>query len=118
MTTFSSKQEKKQGLADPILILVSITLIGVLVVFGPLSGGMSSIRNVLTARGDAGGNISISGGAYFAPDLQYWDANCSHGWTSDSTCDTLVSITQACAVGTGSAYCSEYDTYLQRFRGQ
>ena len=114
MTTFSSKQEKRQG-----LVLASIALIGVLLAFGPLNGNMHSpIRNALVTQGGAADNVSINDGASFAPDLQYWDAKCSHGWTADSTCDTLVSRTQSCVIGTGSAYCSEYDTYLQQFRGQ
>jgi hypothetical protein len=99
MTTFSSKHEKRQG-----LILASIALIGVLVTFRPLNG------RVLLA--------SVSDAASFASDLRYWDANCSRGWRSDSTCDTLVLKIQSCVIGIGSVYCSEYDTYLQEFRGQ
>jgi len=116
MTISPSKQKKKQG-----LILASITLIGVLVTFGPLNGSMySSIRNALLTQGSAAGEVSINNAASFASDLQYWDAKCSRGWTSDSTCDVLVSRTQSCVVGIGtySAYCSEYDTYLQQFRGR
>jgi len=114
MTTFSSKQKKRRG-----LVLASIALIGVLVAFVPLNGSMHSpILNALVMQGGVADNISTNDGVSFASDLQYWDAKCSHGWTEDSTCDALVSRTQSCVIGTGSAYCSEYDTYLQQFRGQ
>ena len=119
MATFSSKQEKKHGLVDPIVVLVSITLIGILIVLGSLNVNMNnSVRNMLGFQSNIAANVSISTGPSFASDLQYWDANCSHGWTSNSTCDVLVSRTQSCVIGTGSAYCSEYDAYLQQFRGQ
>jgi len=117
MATFSSKQAKRQGLADPIFVLASTMLIGVLVVFGTLSGNMySSVRSALGTDGSAAGPVFISKGASFVSDAQYWDANCSHGWNSDSACDTIVSRTQSCAISTASAYCSQYDTYLQQFR--
>jgi hypothetical protein len=120
MATFSSKQEKRQGLVDPMLVLVSIALISMLVAFGPLNGNMySSIGSALSsAQSRAADNFSLNVGASFTSDLQYWNANCSRGWKSDSTCDTLVSRTQSCLIGTGSAYCSQYDTYLQDFRGR
>lgn len=107
MTTFSSKHEKRQG-----LILASIALIGVLITFRPLNG------RILLTQGNVESEVSVSDAASFASDLQYWDANCSHGWRSDSTCDTLVLKIQSCSVGIGSAYCSEYNTYLQQFRNQ
>ena len=110
MATFSSKQEKRQS-----LILASLTLIGVLVTFSPFNSNMySSIRSALLTQGNTAVEVPIN----FASDLQYWDANCSHGWRSDSTCDALVLKTQACSVGIGSAYCSEYNTYLRQFRNQ
>ena len=119
MATFSSKQEKRQGLVDPMLVLVSIALISMLVAFGPLNGNMySSIGSALVTQSRAADNLSLNVGTSFTSDLQYWDAKCSHGWTSDATCDALVSRTQACALGVGSAYCSEYDAYLQQIRNQ
>jgi len=116
MATFSSKHEKNQSLVDPNMILVSIAIIGILVVFGPLMNNSS--HSVLLTRGGAVDNVTIRDSVSFASDLQYWDAKCSHGWTSDSACDALVSKTQSCSVGLVSAYCSEYDTYLQEFRGR
>ena len=119
MATSPSKQDKKQDLADSILVLVSIALFSLLIAFGPRNGNMhSSIPNVLEMEGGAADNASNSVGASFASDLQYWNANCNHGWTSDSMCDALVSRTQWCSLGVGSAYCSEYDAYLQRIRNQ
>lgn len=119
MATFSSNQDKRQGLADPIVVLVSITLIVILMVLGSPNVNVNHpILSALGFQSNRAANVSISNGASFASDLQYWDANCSHGWASDSTCDMLVSRTQSCVIGTGSAYCSEYDTYLQQFRGQ
>ena len=118
MATFPSKQEKKQDLVDPMLVLVSIALLSVLIAFGPLNGNYSSIPNALVMEGGAADNASNSVGTSFASDLQYWDAKCSHGWTSDSMCDALVSRTQSCALDVGSPYCSEYDAYLQQIRNQ
>jgi len=118
MATFSSKQEKKQDWVDPMLVLVSVALLSVLITFGPLNSNYSSIPNALVMESGAADHASNSVGISFASDLQYWDANCSRGWTSDSTCDALVSRSEACNIGTGSAYCSEYDTYLQEFRGR
>ena len=119
MATFPSKQKKRQDLVDPMLVLVSIALLSVLIAFGPLNGNMfSSMPNALVMEGGAADNASGSVGVSFASDLQYWDANCIHGWTSDSTCDALVSRTQWCSLGVGSAYCSEYDAYLQQIRNQ
>ena len=115
MATFSSKKPEKR----PGLVLASIALIGVLVTFGPLNGSMyGSIRNALFMQGGAAGNVSINDAASFVSDLKYWDANCSRGWKSDSTCELLVLKAQSCSIGIGSAYCSEYDTYLQEIRGQ
>ena len=114
MATFYSKQEKKQG-----MLFASITLVGVLIVFVSLYFGTHSpIRNILTTQAGTVDNVSVNAGVSFSSDIQYWDSNCSHGWIGDATCDTLVSRIQSCAIGTGSTYCSEYNTYLQQFRSQ
>ena len=119
MATFPSKQKKRQDLVDPMLVLVSVALLSILIAFGPLNGNMySSSPNALVMEGGAADNASGSVGVSFASDLQYWDANCIHGWTSDSTCDALVSRAQFCALGVRLAYCSEYDAYMQQFRDQ
>jgi len=119
MATFPSKQKKRQDWVDPMLVLVSVALLSAVIAFGPLNGNMySSIPNALVMEGGAVDNASGSVGVSFASDLQYWDANCSHGWTSDATCDALVSRIQSCALGVRLAYCSEYDAYIQQFRNQ
>ena len=118
MATFSSKQEKKQDWVDPMLVLVSVALLSVLITFGPLNSNYNSIPNALVMESGAADHASNSVGVSFASDLQYWDAKCSHGWTSDSTCDALVSRIQSCVLGVGLAYCSEYDAYLEQFRNQ
>ena len=119
MATFPSKHNKKQDLIDPMVVLVSVALLSILIVFGPLNGNKySSVPNPLVMHGNATDNTSSSVGASFASDLQYWNANCNHGWTSDSMCGALVSRTQWCSLGVGSVYCSEYRAYLQRILNQ
>ena len=122
MTTFSSNQEKMQGAVDPILVLISIALIGILVAVGPLNGSVYNFNHNawVAAQGNPSGKVSLKVGNSFTSNLQYWNAECSHGWTSNSTCDALSSMAQSCVVGLGtrSDYCSEYDSYLQLFHGR
>ena len=119
MATFPSRQKKRQDWVDPMLVLVFVALLSILIAFGPLNGNKYiSSPNALVMEGSMADNASSSVGVSFASDLQYWDARCSHGWTSDATCDALVSRTQACALDIGSVYCSEYDAYLQQIRDQ
>jgi hypothetical protein len=119
MAAFPSKQEKKQDLVDPMLVWVSIVLLSILIAFGPLNGNMyNSIPNALAMEGSAADHASSGVGVSFASDLQYWNAKCSHGWTSNSTCDALVSKTKLCSLSVDSVYCSEYDAYLQQIRNQ
>jgi hypothetical protein len=121
MATFSSKQEKKQDSVDPILALVSIALIVFLAAFAPLNGRMygSDHKTPLTQVGPTG-DVSVNVGSSFAADLKYWNANCSHRWNSDSTCEALVSAAQSCGVdiNTRSVYCAKYDAYLQQLQGE
>jgi hypothetical protein len=119
MATISSNQEKKQALVNPLYVLVFLVLLLALLLIGPLSGRTSSsINGILGALGGAPAGLSTSSDVTFASDQQYWDTNCSHGWSSDSTCETIVQRVQSCSVSTGSVYCSEYDHYLQPFRNQ
>lgn len=119
MATISSKQEKRHALVDPFYVLVFIVLILALLLLGPLSGNISnSISSALGVLGGAPAGVSASSDVTFASDQQYWDANCSHGWSSDSTCETIVQRVQTCSVSITSAYCSEYALYLQPFRSQ
>ena len=115
MTTIPRKQYKYQSSTDTIAVLAYMLAIGILLFYGTRPGafqlaigrtlGIQSGMSVLSA----GSQIS------FAADAQYWDVNCSHGWTSDAACDTLVARTQACEISAASAYCSEYKTYLRQF---
>jgi hypothetical protein len=119
MATISSNQEKRQAFINPVYILVFLVLLLALLLIGPLSGNTSSSFNgVLGVLGSAPAGVSAGGDVTFASDQQYWDANCSHGWSSDSTCETIVQRVQSCSVSTASAYCSEYELYLQPFRSQ
>ena len=119
MATISSNQERRQALANPIYVLVFLILLLALVLLGPLSGNTSnSISSVLGALGGAPAGVSAGSDVTFTSDLQYWDANCSRGWSSDSTCETIVLRSQSCVASVTSAYCSEYDAYLQQFRNQ
>ena len=119
MATFTSRQKKRQDWVDPMLVFVSVALLSILIAFGPLNGNMySSVPNAPVMEGGAADHASSRAGVSFASDLQYWNANCNHGWTSDSMCDALVSRTRWCSLGVGSAYCSEYDAYLQQIRDQ
>ncbi|HLO18491.1 MAG TPA: hypothetical protein VK206_26905 [Anaerolineales bacterium] len=112
MSTISSKRPKKHGLVDFVIVFFALLL--VFLVLTPLNGSLSN--SIHSAFGSAQTNPSISREISFAADLQYWDANCSHGWTSDSTCDVIATKAQSCTISLDSAYCSEYGTYLKQFR--
>src|SRR5687768_8355194 len=117
MSTISSRQEKRHGHLDPILVLVSLTLILALLVFAPPPGNVHNFNSgAFGTLGSLDTGIAAGSIISFASDQQYWDANCSHGWSSDSTCDNIFRRAQSCMISLASAYCSEYDTYLQQFR--
>jgi len=119
MATISSNQEKRHALVNPIYVLIFLVLFVALLLLGPLSGNTSNaISGVLGVLGGAPAGVSASSDVTFTSDQQYWDANCSRGWSSDSTCETIVQRVQSCSVSTASAYCSEYALYLQPFRIQ
>jgi len=117
MSTISSKQVNRQGLIDPISVF--LVLILVLLVLGPLAGNVyNSISRALGTMGNPVSDASVRSDVSFASDQQYWNASCSHGWSSDSTCEAIVLRSQSCVVNLTSAYCSKYDAYLQQFRNQ
>jgi len=117
MSTISSKQAKKQGLVDPVYVLVFLVLILALVLLGPFSGNTyNSISSALGNLSSTSASLSASSNVSFTSDQQYWNANCSHGWASDSTCENIVQRSQSCVANVTSPYCSEYDAYLQQFR--
>jgi hypothetical protein len=116
MSTYPSKQQKSESMTDQILIFVYIMIVGILMVSGfnnnrqydYLSRALGS-QNHLYLDTSASANVS------FASDEGYWNANCSHGWAKDSTCDGIVLRAQSCEVGMASTYCSNYEDYLQQF---
>ena len=119
MSTFSSKQQKSQGLVDTLLILASIVVILLLVFFGSYADKISdSFEGVHETQGIVNAGASNNSVVSFISDEQYWNANCSHGWGSNSKCDDIVSRAQSCEIGYGSNYCSEYETYMQQFLNQ
>ena len=119
MATISSNQEIKQALVNPVYVLAFLVLLLALLLLGPLSGNRSSsISGVVGVLGGEPPGVSAGSDVTFTSDLQYWDANCSRGWSSDVTCENIVLRSQSCVVNVASAYCSEYDLYLQQFRNQ
>jgi hypothetical protein len=118
MSTFSSKQENKQVPAEVLLMVAFIIAIVILVVPGVDARNLNtSIRSPLTALSPGwAGSLVPGGDVSFTSDEQYWSKNCSHGWTSDSTCNEIVSRVQICERIAGSAYCSEYEAYMQQFQ--
>src|SRR5574341_301846 len=98
MSTISSKQEKRRGLLDPTSVLVFLVLILALLVFGPfVSNTYNSIGGALGTFGSSAASVSANSNVSFAFDQQYWDANCSHGWASNSTCEDIVLRAQSCS---------------------
>ena len=114
MVIYTSKQPQSQNLMDTMWILAYIVIIAILIVSGfktnmkydTLSQALGSRSHVYVG--------SLSGAELsFASDEIYWTAHCSRGWVSDSACDSIVIRTQSCEFGSTSAYCSNYQEYLQ-----
>lgn len=113
MATFSSRQTKKYSfLVDWLFVLFALTLILLIVVPADVNI-YSSVRTAPKVQESLHPDISTGGPVSFAADQQYWDASCSHGWSSDVRCDAIVSRTHSCAVSVDSVYCSEYEKDLQ-----
>jgi hypothetical protein len=118
MTILSSKQQKRHGLIDPMLIMFFCTL-ALLMFFAAFTGDVSdSISDVLGSLGSGSTHLSASGQSSFAVDRQYWETHCSHGWSADGMCKTIASRSQSCSISVDSAYCSEYATYMQQYRNR
>ena len=110
MATYSSKQIKSQAIIDPILMLIWVSLIVILVASRPLQVNVD--RSIRSIQADRSTDTVVS----FTTDKQYWEAHCSHGWNSDSTCESIVLRAQACYAGfveVSSAYCTEYKNDLK-----
>ena len=116
MATFSSKQEKKQGISNQMTVLLAVALIGAFVIFGPMNAALYNSINSVLASFDSPDGIAVSTDASFTSDQNYWSDNCSHGWASDATCDAIVSRVQSCEVGLASTYCTSNESYIQQFK--
>jgi len=115
MSTLSSKPTKTYRPVDLISVFVFLALILTLLVI-PFTGNLyNSLGTVLGNGNSTNASVSTDLGYSFSADQQYWTANCSHGWSSNSTCDEIVTRSQACSISADSAYCSEYDNYLKQF---
>ena len=115
MATFSTKQEKKQGMSNQMSVLLAVAIIGAFVIFGPLNATLYNSINSVLASFDSPDGVSVNTDASFASDQNYWSDNCSHGWDSDATCDAIVSRVQSCEVGLASDYCTSNESYIQQY---
>lgn len=113
MSTISPKQTKSQGIIDPVFILAVLVVILTFVMFAPANHLYNSVESALGSFGSTSTALSANKVVSFSSDLQYWESSCSHGWSSDATCDVIVQRTQSCANSVDSAYCSAYEEYLQ-----
>ena len=117
MSTITSKHGKRQAIVDPTFLLAFLVLILALLAFPPFTDNLSnSIGNIVGSFESTSASLSASPVVSFNSDLQYWEQNCSHGWSSATTCDAIVARSQSCSVSVDSAYCSAYGSYLEQFR--
>ena len=114
MTTLSSKPTKRYTPVDIVSVLVFFALILTLLVI-PFTGNIYTSVSTALGAGNSTSGMSSSNIEYsFSADQQYWTANCSHGWSSDSACDEIVTRSRACSISSESAYCAEYGNYLKQ----
>jgi len=111
MSIISSKQVQKQSLVDILFVCLVLTLI--LAALVPSSENVYNPIRTAPGVSHIADDISTGAAASFAADKQYWNAHCSHGWSSDARCGTIVMKTQSCSISLKSAYCSQYKDYLQ-----
>ena len=110
MSLSTSRRPIKHDFVD--FIFVFSLLVIALLVLAPLNNIYNSAR---TSIERAPANLRLSGNPSFESDRQYWDANCSHGGTSsDATCNAISVRTQSCSISADSAYCSQYNHYMQQ----
>jgi len=115
MSTLSSKPTKTYKHVDLISVFVFLALILTLLVI-PFTGNLyNSLSTVMGNANSTNASVSSNVSYSFSADQQYWTVNCSHGWSSDSTCDAIVTRSQSCSISGESAYCSEYNNYLRQF---
>ena len=115
MSTLSSKPTKRYSPVELISLFVFLALIATLLVI-PFTGSLyNSLSTALGAGNYTHTGISSNASYSFSADQQYWNTNCSHGWSSTSTCDDIVARAQSCSISTASTYCSDYQNYLNQF---
>jgi len=114
MSTISPKQTKSQGIIDPIFILAVLVVILTFVVFAPANKLYNSVESTLGSFGNTSAGLTTNFVVSFSSDLEYWESNCSRGWSSDATCDLIVQRTQSCTYSVDSTYCSAYEKYLHK----
>src|SRR5262245_9657227 len=116
MATYSSKQEKRQVGGNYLPILVSVLLVGAFIILAPLNASFySSLNGIFGPCSNADVVYANAEVVSFTADQAYWDANCGHGWTSNATCDGILSRVQSCDLGFATAYCSSHENYMQDF---
>jgi hypothetical protein len=114
MSIISSKQAKQQNLVDVLFVCLALTLIVLVLI--PSNWNLYNSIRVAPATFDIAPVDSVSTENFsFAADQRYWDANCSHGWSSDARCDSIVAKAQSCSASVSSGYCSEYTNYLKAY---
>src|SRR5215213_10322682 len=115
MSTISSKPTKTFKPIDLISVFVFLALILILFLI-PFTGNIyTSLSSALDNVDSTHANVSSTINYSFSVDQQSLTANCSHGWSSNSTCDDIVTRSQSCSIKAESAYCSEYNNYLKQF---
>ena len=115
MTTLSSKPTKRYAPVDIVSVFVFFAVILTLLVI-PFTGNIYTVVSTTLGAGSSTNALNSSSVDYsFSADQQYWASTCSHGWSSDSTCDEIVARSQACSISSESAYCTEYSNYLKQF---
>ena len=116
MSTISSKPIKRHSLSESISIVAFIVLILVLLIT-PFTGNLHNFfGSALGSLGHTSTNLSAVNEASFTSDLQYWDRYCTPGWSSDAVCEAIALRAQSCSISVDSAYCSQYDAYMQKFK--
>jgi len=114
MATITSKQ-KRLTVVNPVAVLASVSLIAILVVLWSFTGNLYNLGN--NNPGTFGSPSLVSGGTNvsFVADEQYWSANCSRGWSRNSSCDDIVAHVNSCVVNLNSPYCTQYEAYMEQF---
>ena len=118
MTTIPSKRYKRQSLPDPMVVLTYTLVLGALLFWGARASSFYTATGRNFRSESILSNISAESEVSFAADVQYWDANCAHGWESDSACNMIFTRAQSCEISTASTYCSDYKTYMRQFLDQ